>query len=278
MAKDPVPKKKTRAVVRRRYTQRNHPEWMETHVWHAKRMFMTNWGLRIALKSHQKGYKSTFRGLRDGCFFRDVSYQQILMIQGDATLLDSTFMTLCDPTEPRMGAPRFKNKYGSIWFHEYLEFPKKAICRIGFLWNPARNGIWVWIPCYAYDEVYRQIFLAACRTQGVACPQKEEIPVIQAIAGSISFSVLQKEYSRFEFRGRASHTVLQHVLCAEDSFGGLDWKQLRDIVDAKQVSPGTVISLEIQDPRIKYEMLTPGSPCMSPKNKIRIRTKNKQSG
>ena len=42
--------------------------WLETHIWHAKRMRMvTKWGYRIAEHCNDKGVRAAYRYLRHGC-------------------------------------------------------------------------------------------------------------------------------------------------------------------------------------------------------------------
>ena len=47
--------------------QREHI-WLETHVWHAKRMhMMDHYGYRVAERNNDKGVRQAYRSLRYGC-------------------------------------------------------------------------------------------------------------------------------------------------------------------------------------------------------------------
>ena len=42
-------------------------KWLETHLWHAKRMKMvTKWGYRLALCCNDKGVRANYRFMRNG--------------------------------------------------------------------------------------------------------------------------------------------------------------------------------------------------------------------
>jgi ribonuclease P/MRP protein subunit POP1 len=263
MAKDPQKNKKpVRKMIRKKFTKRSHPQWLETHCWHAKRMVMVELGYtKVALKPNQKSQKSTYRALRDESFFRDVSYHQVLYVHGDVKVMDALFQSVCDPTSPKVMADRYRNKYGSGWIHEWNEYPKQSICKVGYLRHPNGQGVWLWIPSYAYSQVFKNLYLGLCRSvQGQNVGNDVEVKVEDVTVGPVSLQVLKDDYVRFEMRGPRSHSVLQHVLIPEKTLGYEQWQKMKGLSDAKQVAPGTVISLEIQDPRIKYLHVDVGFP------------------
>lgn len=55
--------------LREEYSRRQRSYmWLETHLWHAKRMHMTNkWGYRLPNYVNVKGVRSTYRSLIYGC-------------------------------------------------------------------------------------------------------------------------------------------------------------------------------------------------------------------
>lgn len=62
--------------------------WMETHIWHAKRMHMqTLWGHRIAVRPCDKGVRASHRATRKACTICDVSYLSTIEVEGDHTSL-----------------------------------------------------------------------------------------------------------------------------------------------------------------------------------------------
>jgi len=47
--------------------QRKHV-WLETHIWHAKRMKMIDaWGYRLADHPNDKGFRAAYRAVKNNC-------------------------------------------------------------------------------------------------------------------------------------------------------------------------------------------------------------------
>ena len=60
--------------------QRDHV-WLETHLWHAKRMHMRDYyGYRVAETTNDKGIRQTYRSLRYGCLMTVSRPQQPMMV------------------------------------------------------------------------------------------------------------------------------------------------------------------------------------------------------
>lgn len=55
--------------LRQSYAQRQRKHtWLETHIWHAKRMKMVDkYGYRLAEHSSDKGIRATYKSLMYGC-------------------------------------------------------------------------------------------------------------------------------------------------------------------------------------------------------------------
>ena len=50
--------------------QRKHV-WLETHIWHAKRMKMVDaWGYRLADHPTDKGFRACYRAMKNHCFLQ----------------------------------------------------------------------------------------------------------------------------------------------------------------------------------------------------------------
>ena len=55
--------------LRKEYVRRqNQKRWLETHIWHAKRMHMVDlFGFRLAEKNAGKGVRAAYRAVQHGC-------------------------------------------------------------------------------------------------------------------------------------------------------------------------------------------------------------------
>lgn len=56
-------------------------KWLETHIWHAKRMKMTElWGYKLALYPNDKGIRAMYRFVMNDCGLYDSSYYAVLKV------------------------------------------------------------------------------------------------------------------------------------------------------------------------------------------------------
>ena len=69
--------------------------WLETHVWHAKRMHMqSHWGHRIAVRSASKSVKFTHRAIKRGAVVQDISFHHVIQLHAPAARLISCLMLM----------------------------------------------------------------------------------------------------------------------------------------------------------------------------------------
>lgn len=54
------------------YTRRQQKHvWLETHIWHAKRMKMIDaWGYRLADHPNDKGFRAAYRAVKNNCILQ----------------------------------------------------------------------------------------------------------------------------------------------------------------------------------------------------------------
>lgn len=78
------PKNKPKWHIQKEYASRQRatkPKWLETHIWHAKRMHMVGkWGFKIAQRSNQKVFRYNYEQGRNGCCIYDYSYLRLYSI------------------------------------------------------------------------------------------------------------------------------------------------------------------------------------------------------
>ena len=82
-AKEQTRKYKRRpSRAREPFTDRAHPNtWLDTHLWHAKRMHMTNlWGFRLAERHSQSGLRAAYRAFAHSAVLHDASYHSALVL------------------------------------------------------------------------------------------------------------------------------------------------------------------------------------------------------
>ncbi|KAG6900179.1 hypothetical protein C0993_001891 [Termitomyces sp. T159_Od127] len=103
--------------------------WLETHIWHAKRMKMDNmWGYRLAVQPTEKSYRPSHRASVHGSIIHDASYHSIIELKGAETLLKRVLDASCDTNGPTAGSKR----------HDYrlCSYPFGLISPVTVLWKP----------------------------------------------------------------------------------------------------------------------------------------------
>lgn len=66
------------------YIRRSRSEkWMETHLWHSKRMKMLQYfSYKIAETPNEKGTRACYRFAKNECIVYDKSYYEIIYLEG----------------------------------------------------------------------------------------------------------------------------------------------------------------------------------------------------
>ncbi|KAH0586339.1 hypothetical protein H2248_007583 [Termitomyces sp. 'cryptogamus'] len=113
--------------------------WLETHIWHAKRMKMDNlWGYRLAVHPTEKSYRPSHRASVHGSIIHDASYHSIIELKGTEPILKRALDTSCDPNGPSPGSRRYSS--GSRALETYIyksgSYPFGLISPITVIWKP----------------------------------------------------------------------------------------------------------------------------------------------
>lgn len=128
---------------------------------------------------------------------------------------------------------------GTTHLYEYKGYPTKLICPMSFLWKPKTNDtIWLWIHPSAINEALAFIKVAIKETQ----------------ATHVELNDLRNEILKFELTGPRSTALLQAILDPVPDTnlrGNAVWKDLSQLRSSCSLSPGSVLGLLVQDPRLK---------------------------
>ncbi|EPB85684.1 hypothetical protein HMPREF1544_07510 [Mucor circinelloides 1006PhL] len=223
-------------------------KWLETHMWHAKRMKMKDiWGYRIASRPNTKSVRITYRSFTRLSVAHDASYMACIELKGDQSEIITVLDTLTDKGLPSVGSQRFikGNRLGTTNLYDYLGYPTKLICPISFLWKPKTNDtIWLWIHPSAINEALTFIKVAIKETE----------------AAHVELNDLRNEILKFELTGPRSTALLQAILDPvpdETVRGNTVWKDLKQLRSSCSLSPGSVLGLLVQDPRLKFPQKVP---------------------
>ncbi|KAJ7670280.1 NUC188 domain-containing protein [Mycena rosella] len=122
--------------------------WLETHIWHAKRMRMENmWGYRlvcstrrfpIAVTPTEKAFRPSHRASVHGAILHDASYQTIIQLQGPEHILRTVLDTCCDLQGPGPGAKRYLPGARTLdtYIYEPGYYPFGLIGPATIFWRP----------------------------------------------------------------------------------------------------------------------------------------------
>ncbi|KAL6301998.1 POP1-domain-containing protein [Sparassis latifolia] len=140
-----LPKRgKSKAVSRNQQLlkRQRSKNWLETHLWHAKRMKMENmWGYRLAVEPTEKSFRPSHRASVHGSILHDASYYALLQIQGPQSVLRALLDNCCDFQAPSPGAKRFLTGARACETHiyKYGSYPFDLIAPVHVIWQPVVN-------------------------------------------------------------------------------------------------------------------------------------------
>ncbi|KAJ1565126.1 hypothetical protein HK096_004442, partial [Nowakowskiella sp. JEL0078] len=229
--------------------QRNK-KWLETHLWHAKRMKMIDiWGFRLAHHSSDKSTRAIYRAAHQQCVLSDISYFSTIEIIGKQSEIIKALDHVCDPTYPSISSRRYLpgHRQGITIIYSSDSYPLEPIAPVSFFWKSTNSEfqnedivrtLWIWVHPSAIELAKYCISLALSKN----CEGSET-----------TMSVLSDELLMFELTGPRSHAILQETLKVSDSCRSLEfWNKLRNLQTSTSLSPGVIISLEIDDPRLTF--------------------------
>ncbi|GAA5804971.1 hypothetical protein HPULCUR_010481 [Helicostylum pulchrum] len=240
--------KPPRNTVQEFLRRQRSKKWLETHMWHTKRMKMTDiWGHRIASRPNTKSVRVTYRSFTRLSIIHDASYLACIELTGDFDEITAVLNTVTDAGLPSVGSERFVkgNRMGNSNLYEYLKYPTHLICPISFLWKPhTKDTLWLWIHPAAINEALEFIKLAVKETK----------------VENVQLNDLREQVLRFELTGPRSTALLQAILDPvqnDGTKGNQTWRDLSELRSSCSLSPGSVLGLSVNDPRLKFPQKVP---------------------
>jgi ribonuclease P/MRP protein subunit POP1 len=117
------------------------------------------------------------------------------------------------------------------------------ICPITFLWKPTKDAIWLWIHPSAINEALYFIKKAIAETN----------------SKKVELNDLREQVLRFDLTGPRSTALLQAILdpIQDSSKGNQVWNDLSSLRSSCSLSPGSVLGLTVNDPRLKFPQKVP---------------------
>ncbi|TPX51035.1 hypothetical protein SeMB42_g02051 [Synchytrium endobioticum] len=237
--------------------------WLETHVWHAKRMKMVElWGYRLADHPNEKSLRSSFRAGKTQCCIHDASYIGTLEISGSLNPIKNILDSVTDPSMIPVTSARHTSgvKSGESYLYTANQFPFGAVCPFTFIWKPleadnsndenVERALWLFIHPSAYREAYNELENICTRATGVSVKR------------------LDTELVRFELSGPRAHAILEETLQIPSEMKEMPphqiWSDLLCLRTPVSLPPGVVFGLTVDDPRLSFPPKIPSRPDYTP--------------
>ncbi|KAF5369289.1 hypothetical protein D9758_002524 [Tetrapyrgos nigripes] len=274
------PGKQKRALLKSdKFLKRQRDKsWLETHLWHAKRMHMEDmWGYRLAVTPTEKAFRPSHRASIHGSILHDASYHSFIELKGPVKILVSILETCCDAQGPSPGAQRYTLGSRILNTHIYQpkRYPLDMISPVIIMWRPpsppavstkkskkqkgkekeaplsGEPDRTVWI-C-SHPSVMREVFAAL---------QVSASLVLDAIRESgspevaLELAPLHGQVNMFEIMGPKSSQVIKGALSPVMKDQSEDfqkfWTSLTNLQCTGSLPRGMVIGFTVHDPRLKF--------------------------
>ncbi|THV05260.1 POP1-domain-containing protein [Dendrothele bispora CBS 962.96] len=257
--------------------------WLETHLWHAKRMHMENmWGYRLAITPTEKAFRPSHRASVHGSILHDASYHTFIELEGPENVLISSLNMCCDAEGPGPGSRRFISGARVLNTHIYdcNAYPLDLIAPVTLMWKPLnpvsetetqarkknRKGkdkeapsgldpskvirtLWICVHPSVMKEVY--IVLQTSVSLVLESIRDAGLPEVQ-----VELAPLRGQLNMFEIMGPKSSQVIKGafspVLNDQSETFKKFWASLSNLQCAGSVPRGMVIGFTVNDPRLKF--------------------------
>lgn len=208
--------------------------WLETHIWHAKRMKMeTLWGYRLvrlaraihlkvltpyqALHPTEKAFRSSHRASKHGCILHDASYHEIIEVRGPQAVLVA-LIDLCCEASASPGSIRYLTGARACEALLYMpnSYPFDLIGPVTIIWRPAtqpgssdltHSPRTVWFICHPsiFEGAFRSLVVSssfAVEASESDSKRKHKVEVFD----------LRGRFNIFELMGPKSSQVIKGAL------------------------------------------------------------------
>ncbi|KAI8055247.1 ribonucleases P/MRP protein subunit POP1-domain-containing protein [Syncephalis plumigaleata] len=255
-------KRRRPAAIIKEYERRQEKKrWLETHIWHAKRMKMTDqWGYRLAVTPNDKGQRAAYRAGAHMTMMHDASYTGCLELEGPQSLLRKILDGVCTSSMAGPSSARFiaGSRQCTCTIHEFNTYPQRVIAPVMVVWQPVEDTptdavirrVWLWIHPAAFDQV-EQLFI---KLKSESVDRSSTLPQLE----SLIIRDLRSELLVFDFIGPRTHHYLSKVLdvCQDDqtstSTATTLWRTLTSLRTTQSLPPGVIIGLTVNDPRLRF--------------------------
>ncbi|KAJ1988176.1 Ribonucleases P/MRP protein subunit pop1 [Coemansia sp. RSA 1358] len=237
-------KRRRTKSVRMEYELRQmEKRWLETHVWHAKRMHMKErWGTMIADSPTERSHRAAYRAAMEKTYIQDVSYFRTLEFTGTEQDIIQLFSRLTASSDTAISAKSYLDgsRITPLTLYCADKFP------LGLL-GPASA---IWKPSAPNSSTHRTLWLRLHPAHANAVKEQliahgEKVNVADITCELVSFELLGGQSTQL------LATVLSHATHSNACGSGV-LQLIKSLPSPACLSEGSVIALRIHDPRLRF--------------------------
>ncbi|KAJ8080661.1 Ribonucleases P/MRP protein subunit pop1 [Marasmius tenuissimus] len=265
---------RSEALLKRQRDKR----WLETHIWHAKRMHMDNmWGYRLAVTPTEKSFRPSHRASYHHAILHDASYMGLIEMKGPEEVLKTILGMLCDCQGVSPTSKRFTGGSRALDtdFYEPGMYPFKLIGPVTIMWRPpppqqeqapdpkqktgkqkgkgkskekepSVEAKTAWIRCHPglFDDVFSALRTATSLT---LCGMLETEVELADLRGAISMLEVMGPKASQVMKG-----ALSPVMEGKEEEFKTFWNVLGNLQTPGTLPRNMVVGFTVQDPRLKF--------------------------
>ncbi|KAI0304514.1 ribonucleases P/MRP protein subunit POP1-domain-containing protein [Multifurca ochricompacta] len=263
--------------------------WLETHLWHAKRMHMENmWGYRLAIKPTEKSFRPSHRASVHGSILHDASYYGLIELRGAQLVLSRALEICCDPAGAGPASKRFLSgiRGWETAIYESESYPFGYIGPIFILWramttvshtsqpagvsptafkpkgNPRRKQLQlpdettrvIWVRCH--PAIFSLVLSTLKEAVSLALGALKESPEYSQNSYAVEVVDLRDSINVFEIMGPKSSQVIHGALTPTiDNHNGefkKFWSSLSNLQSTGSIPSNMVVGFTVLDPRLNF--------------------------
>ncbi|PVG00267.1 POP1-domain-containing protein [Serendipita vermifera] len=296
---DPVKKKKLQRLIAKigktkrqtrsenlRRRQRDK-RWLETHLWHAKRMKMIDiWGYRLAIHPTEKSFRPSHRAAVHGSILHDSSYTAIIEIKAQLEILKRILGRVCGAQGISASALRYSNgsRMCSTEMYDDAAYPFRFIAPVRILWRPDSekdpgppkekdfrdldpklgdvHTIWLFIHPATYERASAALTSATISIMNIeyrlGMHEFEKDKDTGKCRAQVEIADLRGHFNVFDIMGPKSSQVIHGAFTLEknESENGPVqkqlWNGLKELRTPASCPRGLVAGLQAYDPRLNF--------------------------
>lgn len=255
-------KKKRRKLLRTRFKKQQpnqnrtlnllkrqlNKSWLETHIWHAKRMKMLNlWGYRLSKHPTEKSFRPSIRSTKHGSIIHDSSYHSILQLNGNQSDLLILLNSIIDLSGDSPSSKRFifGTRELQTYIYNFNKYPLSLISPVSLIWHPCqgiRDYRSLWIKCHPSALFKILDSLNEAKLKLNLC--------------NISIEDLTSQFNVFEIYGPKSSQIITGALNLSSRANGraqrIAWHKISKALTPNHLPTNFIASFNVDDPRLHF--------------------------